>query len=115
MADERVDWKRLDNDSFLALISTEELALDFCFQHDLIDKERRCLCGRKMEIQVNRQEKHGRQFVCCASRSICSKKRSILADSFFSRARLPLRTALKCIAGYAAELTGAQLAFHAGI
>jgi hypothetical protein len=100
MSEPGIDWKRLDNDSFLALISTEKRAFDFCFKFGLIDQSRRCNCGRQMEIQINRQEKHGLHFVCTASRSICSKKRTMLADTFFYRARISIRTCLKCIAGF---------------
>jgi hypothetical protein len=115
MSEPGIDWKRLDNDSFLALISTEKRAFDFCFKFGLIDQSRRCNCGRQMEIQINRQEKHGLHFVCTASRSICSKKRTMLADTFFYRARISIRTCLKCIAGYAVGLTSDQVFFYTGI
>jgi len=115
MVYEEVDWKKLDNDLFLALISSEECAFDLCLRLGLIDRERRCDCGRPMEMQKNRQEQYGFQFVCTASRSVCSKKRSVLSDSFFSGAKISIRTACKCIAAYAADLKSNQFGFYTGL
>ena len=65
-----------------------------------------------MTLERNVQECVGWQFVCSASRSHCARKKSALADSFFSRSNLQPKTALKCIAGYAAGLSNQQICFY---
>lgn len=102
-------------DEYLALINTDELALQFSLVNGLIDQHQHCECGKQMTMQTNREKKHGLQFVCSSSRTVCHKKRSILARSFFSHVRLPMSSALKCIAGYAAGLSNEQLAFYTGL
>ena len=69
----------------------------------------------QMTLHNNKQEKSGWQFVCTAGRSKCTKKKRSLSDSWFSKAILSIRTALLCIAGFAAELNTDQFAFCAGV
>lgn len=105
----------MDYGDFLALIDTEEKALQFSLEHGLIDVQQVCDCGMPMIIRANSSKKHGRQFACTAPRSICQRKRSILSGSFFSAAKISMQSALKCIAGYAAGLSNEQLSFYCGL
>jgi hypothetical protein len=115
MADPNIDWKHLDFQAFLQLIATEEMAFEYCFRNGLIDRTRRCECGRAMLVAAKAQATHACHFICSAPRSICSQRRSILTDSFFSKARISISAAMKCIAGYAAELSNNQFFFFTGL
>jgi hypothetical protein len=110
-----INWRDVDFQGFLALIPTEVAAFHFAMDRGLIDRERTCECGHKMFIHENGQERYGVQFVCSAGRSRCTKKRSILADSWFSGSKVSIRTGLICVAAYAADLNREQLSFFTGI
>ena len=110
-----IDWKNIEYDEYLDLISTEEKAFEFAKSRGLIDTAQICDCGRTMSLQRKCDRRHGNVFVCSASRSICSRTKSVLSGSWFSHSKLNIRVGMKAIACYAAEATCAQFSFLTGI
>jgi hypothetical protein len=108
-----MNWKKLDIVSFLSLIDSESKAFEFCLAHGLLDTEQTCDCGATMARRVNASKVNGCHFVC--PRTQCLKRRSALSGSWFSGSKASMRTALLCIAAYAADLTNTQFPFYTGL
>lgn len=110
-----VDWERLNLLQFCELIPDENRAFEFAQQQGIIDTAKLCDCGRSMRLMTNKERRHGLQWACSASKSICSKRRSVLDGTWFSKSKLPVRTVFLCICGYAADLNHEQFGFITGI
>jgi hypothetical protein len=114
MTIENIDWDALDIFSFLSLIgSTDESAFNFCTRAGIIETTKKCQCGMLMKIGQNNSQRFGLQFFCCGSN--CKKRASVLSGSWFSRARISLRSSLLCVAAYASGLKFNQFGFYTGV
>ena len=102
-------------EGFLSFIPDESTAYQFCLQFGVVNREVTCECGNAMRLQINQQKDNGMVFACTSMRSVFRKTKSALFGYFFYRSRLDICIALKCIAGYSANLSGEQLSFYTGI
>jgi hypothetical protein len=71
-------------------ICDEKKAVLFAIERGLIKKTKECQCGGMLKWYKDHTRKLGCFFKCSKSRSICSKRYSILHGTWFGNSNLPL-------------------------
>ena len=111
LSSDSIDWEKLTAPEFYSMLSTEERVFELADSLGLLRGELTCECGGVMLRRVSAHQRFGVQFVCFKSRSLCGRRRSILAGSWFENSRLSLCQGFYAICAYAMEASCKNFSF----